>query len=186
MAGLTKLVSLASNTTKLDDVTKNNATKIAEIQAKASSASKQLTTLQSNTTLVSECATIDAAQKTAEDCHEMKSMQKLISLASNTTKLDDVTKNNATKIAEIQAKASTVATKLKTLTSNTTLVSACSAIASSKASEKGRFTKCCNEIHANYSRYQESRCFIGVILNLCCCCLEHIQKQCGEQPECFD
>jgi hypothetical protein len=38
MASLTKLVDLAANTTKLDAKEKNNATKIAEIQAKASTA----------------------------------------------------------------------------------------------------------------------------------------------------
>lgn len=38
MASLTKLVALAANTTKLDEKEKNNATKIAEVQAKASTA----------------------------------------------------------------------------------------------------------------------------------------------------
>lgn len=66
----------------------------------------------------------------------MKSLQKLVTLASNQTALDEKTKNNATKAAALQAKASTAATKLDTLTSNTTLVSACSAIASSKAQAK--------------------------------------------------
>jgi hypothetical protein len=38
MASLTKLVDLAANTTRLDAKEKSNATKIAEIQAKASTA----------------------------------------------------------------------------------------------------------------------------------------------------
>ena len=56
-------VKLASNATKLAEKTNNNATKIAEIQAKASDAATQLTTMQSNATLMSECSVIDAAQK---------------------------------------------------------------------------------------------------------------------------
>jgi len=102
MATLTKLVDLAANTTKLDDKTKNNATKIAEIQAKASDASTQLSTMSSNATLVSTCAVMSAAEKTEDQCDKMESLQKLVSLAANTTKLADTTKNNATKIAEIQ------------------------------------------------------------------------------------
>jgi hypothetical protein len=85
---------------------------------------------------VSTCAVIDAASETEDTCDEMKSLQKLVTLASNETALADKAKNNATKIAALQSKASTAATKLDTLTSNTTLVSACSAIASSKAEAK--------------------------------------------------
>ena len=136
MASLNELVALAANTTKLDEKAKNNATKIAEIQAKASNAATQLSTMSSNATLVSTCAVIDAAEKTEESCDEMKSLQELVTLAGNETALADKTKNNATKIAALQAKASTAATKLETMTSNTTLVSACSAIASTKAQTK--------------------------------------------------
>jgi hypothetical protein len=46
MRGLQGLITLASNTTELDNITKDNATKIAEIQAKASSAATKLQTLQ--------------------------------------------------------------------------------------------------------------------------------------------
>jgi predicted nucleic acid-binding Zn-ribbon protein len=136
MASLNKLVALAANTTKLDEKAKNNATKIAEIQAKASDAATQLSTMTSNATLVSTCAVIDAAEKTQNTCDEMNSLQKLVTLASNETALADKAKNNATKIAALEAKASTAATKLQTMTTNTTLVSACSAIASSKAAAK--------------------------------------------------
>jgi len=71
MAKLTKLVDLAANTTKLEDKTNNNATKIAEIQAKASAASTQLTTMESNATLTSTCAVIAAAEKVEDDCDDM-------------------------------------------------------------------------------------------------------------------
>jgi hypothetical protein len=70
MASLTKL--LAANETKLAGKTKNNATKIVEIQPKASDASTQLTTMQANTTLVSTCAVISAVQDTEDSCSEMK------------------------------------------------------------------------------------------------------------------
>jgi hypothetical protein len=136
MATLTKLVALASNETKLADKTNNNATKIAEIQAKASDASTQLTTMESNTTLVSTCAVIDAAQKTEDDCEQITSMTKLVALAANETKLADKAKNNATKIAEYQAKASAAAVKLQTLQANTTLTDACTSIASAKSAAK--------------------------------------------------
>jgi hypothetical protein len=46
MRGLQSLITLASNTTELDNITKDNATKIAEIQAKASGAATKLQTLQ--------------------------------------------------------------------------------------------------------------------------------------------
>ncbi|KAH7413261.1 hypothetical protein BKA64DRAFT_660643 [Cadophora sp. MPI-SDFR-AT-0126] len=71
MAQLTKLVSLAGNETKLADKTKNNATKIASIQAKASEAATQLSTMESNATLVSTCAVISAAEATKDDCKTM-------------------------------------------------------------------------------------------------------------------
>jgi ABC-type enterochelin transport system substrate-binding protein len=136
MASLTKLVALASNETKLADKTNNNATKIAEIQAKASDASTQLSTMESNATLVSTCAVIASAQKTEDDCDEITSMTKLVALAANETALAEKSKNNATKIAALQAKASTAATKLQTLEANTTLTDACSSIKSQKEAAK--------------------------------------------------
>jgi hypothetical protein len=136
MASLTKLVNLAANETKLADKAKNNATKTAEIQSKASDASTQLTTMQANTTLVSTCAVISAAQDTEDSCSEMKSLQKSVDLAANQTALESKAKGNAAEIAALQSKASAAATKLTIMTSNTTLVSACSAIAVTKAEEK--------------------------------------------------
>ncbi len=66
MDTLSKLVSLAANTTKLDAKTNGNATKAAEIQAKASTAATQLADLQSNTTLTDACATIKTAKADAK------------------------------------------------------------------------------------------------------------------------
>lgn len=129
MENLQSLMKLASNTTKLDAETKNNETKIATIQAKASAAASTLSTMESNTTLVSTCATMSA-------CSKMEDLQETIALAANTTKLDKKFKNNATKIADFQAKAATAQTKLDTMTSNTTLVSDCSDLAAEKESKK--------------------------------------------------
>ncbi|KAN0101547.1 hypothetical protein V8E51_012057 [Hyaloscypha variabilis] len=125
---LNGLVKLASNTTKLDEITKNNATKIAEIQAKASTASTKLTTLQSNTTLVSACAVIDAQEQEDDGCQETFALQRFVKFAANSTAVADATKNNATKIAKIQAEASKASTKLETLTSNSTLQADCPAV----------------------------------------------------------
>ena len=72
MAQLTQLVNLAANTTKLETKTKGNATKIAEIQAKASAASTELATMSSNTTLVAACAIVEAENQLQSDCREMK------------------------------------------------------------------------------------------------------------------
>lgn len=62
MSELQKLVTLASNETALAAKTKNNATKIADIQAEASAASVKLETLTSNTTLTDVCTSIKASK----------------------------------------------------------------------------------------------------------------------------
>lgn len=125
---LNKLVELASNSTKLDVITKNNATKIAEIQAKASTASTKLKTLESNSTLISACAVIDAQEVEDNQCQETFALQRFVKFAANSTAVATATKNNATKIANIQSEASKAATKLQTLTSNSTLQAACPAV----------------------------------------------------------
>ena len=107
---LQKFVDLASNTTRLQEVTNNNATKVAQLQTEASAAATQLTTLQSNATLVSDCAIINASEDQEDRCEETFELQAFITFASNTTALAAKTDNNATKIAAIQAKASTAAT----------------------------------------------------------------------------
>jgi hypothetical protein len=128
ITGLNQLVALASNITKLNKITKNNATKIAEIQAKASSASTTLSTLQSNSTLMSACAVIDAAQAETDGCQETFLLQRFVAFAANTTAVGSATQNNATKIADIELRASDAAAKLQTLTSNSTLQAACPAV----------------------------------------------------------
>jgi hypothetical protein len=126
--GLSALVELAGNQTKLDKVTKNNATKIAEIQAQASAAAPKLQALQSNTTLVSACAVIEASDRETSLCQETFMLQRFIKFAANTTAVASATKNNATKIANIELKASDAASKLQALTSNSTLQAACPAV----------------------------------------------------------
>ena len=133
---LTKIINLAANETKLADKTDNNATLIAEFQAKASTAATTLATMESNTTLVSTCNVIAAAERTEDDCEDMTSMEKLIALAANETALAAKTKNNATKAEAIQAKASAASTKLATLQANTTLTDTCSTMAADKAANK--------------------------------------------------
>jgi outer membrane protein OmpA-like peptidoglycan-associated protein len=128
MVKLNKLVELASNTTKLDAITKNNATKIAEIQAKASTASTTLKTLESNSTLVSACAVINAQAAEKDQCQETFALQRFVKFAANSTAVATATQNNATKIANIQSEASNASTKLQTLTSNSTLQAACPAV----------------------------------------------------------
>ncbi len=128
IASMNKLVDLASNTTKLDEITKNNATKIAEIQAKASKASTSLKTLESNSTLMAACAVIDAQEAEDDLCQETFALQRFVKFAANSTAVATATKNNVTKIAKIATESSKAANKLQTLTSNSTLQAACSVV----------------------------------------------------------
>ncbi len=124
IARLEKLNALVANATKLDEETKNNATKAAELKAKASAGAGTLAALQSNATLAAICS----AEKTKDDCHALKSLQKEIDLAANATELDAKFKGNQTKIAEFQAHADKAKTKLAKLQGNATLTSACAAL----------------------------------------------------------
>jgi hypothetical protein len=63
---MTKLVALAANETKLADKAKNNATKIAAYQAKASAAAIKLQALQVNTTLTDACSSISTSKEAAK------------------------------------------------------------------------------------------------------------------------
>jgi hypothetical protein len=128
ITSLSKFVSLASNTTKLDEITKNNATKVAEIQAKASSDSTKLQTLTSNSTLMSNCQVVFAQEAEDDMCQETFVLQRFVAFAANTTAVASATKNNATKIAAIELKASDAANKLQVLQSNSTLQAACPAV----------------------------------------------------------
>lgn len=128
ISSLSKFVALASNTTELDKITKNNATKIAEIQAKASSDSTKLQTLTSNSTLMSDCQVVFAQEAEDDECQETFVLQRFVAFAANTTAVASATKNNATKIAAIELKASDAASKLQVLQSNSTLQAACPAV----------------------------------------------------------
>ena len=128
MLNLEALVKLASNQTKVDQVTHGNATKASELEAQASQASTELTTLQSNATLMSTCGVIDAQMMEEDDCQETFVLQRFVKFAANETAVATITKNNATKAAEIQLQASNAASKLQTLQSNSTLQSACPAV----------------------------------------------------------
>ena len=128
ITSLAKFVSFASNTTMLDKITKDNATKVAEIQAKASTASAKLQTLTSNSTLMSDCQ-VKFAQEAEDDmCQQTFLLERFVKFAANTTAVASATKNNATKIADIELKASDAANKLQMLQSNSTLQAACPAV----------------------------------------------------------
>jgi hypothetical protein len=128
ITSLSKFVSFASNITNLDRITKDNATKIAEIQAKASAASVKLQDLKSNSTLMSYCQVVFAQEAEDDMCQETFVLQRFIAFAANTTAVASATKNNATKIANIELKASEAANKLQKLESNSTLQAACPAV----------------------------------------------------------
>ncbi len=123
---ITHLVDLAANATKLDEVTKGNTTKAAEIQAKASPATTKLQTLESNATLMTTCNAVFAEKAMDRACAKMASIEELIHVAANQTLLDKKSKGNATRAAEIQAKASAEAGQLATMEGNTTLTAFCS------------------------------------------------------------
>lgn len=130
---LTALTEIAANTTKLDKITKGNATKAAEFQAKASTAATQLSTLQSNTTLMDSCNQIFAAQAMTQSCAEMASIEEGQKIVANQTLLDKVTKNNATKADAFKAKVAAKAADLSALQGNTTLTAYCSTLSDKAA-----------------------------------------------------
>jgi len=115
----------AANTTALADKTQNNATKISEIQAKASKDASKLAALKSNLTLVEECAIFAAAEKLEHDCNEISRLDRFLAFAGNATAVAIKAQNNSTRIGEFAAKASKDAAKLEKLESNSTLVSLC-------------------------------------------------------------
>ncbi|KAF7932465.1 uncharacterized protein EAE98_003764 [Botrytis deweyae] len=128
MLKLNALVQLASNQTKVDAITGNNATRAASLQAQASAASVKLTELQSNTTLMADCAVIDSAIMTNSSCTQQFLLQKFVDFAANETLVTATVNNDMTKVAEIELKASDAAEKLQTLQSNATLQAACPAV----------------------------------------------------------
>ncbi|PQE26779.1 hypothetical protein CJF31_00003487 [Rutstroemia sp. NJR-2017a BVV2] len=128
MLKLNAVVQLANNQTKLDTITRMNATKIQEIQAQASKASTKLTQLQSNQTLMTTCAVVDAEIMTNSSCTQQFILQKFVDFAANDTLVTQTVNNDATKVADIELKASMAAAKLQQLQSNATLQAACPAV----------------------------------------------------------
>ncbi|PSR85540.1 hypothetical protein BD289DRAFT_453244 [Coniella lustricola] len=128
VAKLTRLNDIVANTTLLNEYTDNNATKAAELEAKAAAGNTTLATLSSNTTLMTTCYQIFAVEDMEDDCDEMDAIQQANVVAANATLLAKYTKNNATKAAEFQAKVSAKAATLDALQSNTTLTAFCSTL----------------------------------------------------------
>lgn len=122
---ITKLMDIAGNSTKLEKITGGNATRAADIQAKASQASAKLTELQSNTTLMAACDQIFAVEDTEDACEKMQGLEKLNALIANQTALDEKTNGNTTKAELIKAKAQEKAADLTAMQSNATLTSFC-------------------------------------------------------------
>lgn len=122
---LTKLMDIAGNSTKLDKVTKGNATKAADIQAKASQMATKLTDLQGNATLMTACNQIFAENDMEDACDKMQGLEKLNALVANQTALDEKTKGNTTKADAIKAKAQEKAADLTAMQGNATLTSFC-------------------------------------------------------------
>jgi hypothetical protein len=85
---LQRFVKFAANMTQVASATKNNATKIAAIELKASDAAVKLQTLQSNSTLQSACPAV----MQEDECKAMNGLTKFVALANNATQLDKVTK----------------------------------------------------------------------------------------------
>lgn len=128
MVKLQKFVDFAANESAVATVTQNNATKIADLELKASDATAQLDTLKQNTTLMSTCAVVDAQAQTNTDCEKTFLLQKFVTFAANTTAVAAITNNNQTQMDALQAKASKAQTELQTLQSNTTLQAYCPSV----------------------------------------------------------
>ena len=122
---LEKLEKLVANSTALAEVTHGNATKISELQAKASQDVPKLADLKNNQTLIVECQILAAEKKLEHDCLELLKLEEFLKFASNATEVSTKAKNNGTRITEIAAQASQGATKLQQLQSNATLVAIC-------------------------------------------------------------
>ena len=120
--------------TAVNATTKNNATKIAAIELKASEAASKLQVLQSNSTLQAACPAV----MQDDECKAMDGLEKFVKVANNQTKLEEITKGNATKIAEIQAKGTMAQMKLSAMQANATFVAACAALNETK---KGTLTE---------------------------------------------
>lgn len=124
---LTQITDLAANATKLAQKADNNATLIAEFQAKAATAATKLSTLSSNATLMAECNVIFAEEDMVNDCETMAKIEIAQEIVNNATMLAKFTDNNATMAAAFQAKVAAKQADLSALDSNATLTAFCAA-----------------------------------------------------------
>jgi hypothetical protein len=122
---LERLERLIANSTALSEKPHNNATKIGELQAKASQDASKLATLKGNQTLIVECEVLAAEKKLEHDCFELLKLEHFLKFASNSTEVSNTTKNNGTRVRGIAAEVLSSATKLQQLRSNSTLVALC-------------------------------------------------------------
>jgi hypothetical protein len=143
---LQAFVKFAANETAVASKTNNNATKIADIQLKASQAAAKLDILTSNSTLQAACPAV--MQK--DTCKFMDGLMKFIATAKNQTKLDEITKGNTTKEDKIKAEATKAQTRLAELQNNATLVSACNAL--NAQADKGTTESSTNSISSTNTK----------------------------------
>ncbi|TPX07723.1 uncharacterized protein E0L32_010619 [Thyridium curvatum] len=123
MAHIQGLERLVANATRLDKVTKGNATRAAAIKAKAAAEAPKLTALSGNATLTQFCA----ADRVKNQCRFMSRLQKEVARAANETALTAKFGNDAAKIQKAKERAARASAKLNAMSSNTTLVSLCGA-----------------------------------------------------------
>lgn len=133
LAQLTALANLASNPTKLSEITaqieSQDPSQAASFQAQVSQASSQLSALQqSNATLVQTCAPVLAEMEMRQACRAMAQMEKLASLVADPTKLAAKTDNYTGKIEKIRQMVASSAKDLPALQGNSTLTQFCSVL----------------------------------------------------------
>ncbi|KAK0706622.1 hypothetical protein B0T26DRAFT_621578, partial [Lasiosphaeria miniovina] len=128
VARLTELASLAANQTRLDEVSKGNATRADALKAKATDGAAQLATLQANSTLMAVCDQVFAAEAMEDACGQLQRMEKLAAVTANATALDLRTDGNATKANALKAKVTADADQLAALQGNATLTAFCAGL----------------------------------------------------------
>lgn len=124
---LTQITDLAANTTKLAEKADNNATLIAEFQAKAAKAKTTLDTLKTNATLIAACNAIFAEEDMQDSCDQMYELEAANQIINNATLLAEFTENNTTKADKFKAKVAKASAALPALQSNATLTAFCAA-----------------------------------------------------------
>ncbi|KAH8883453.1 hypothetical protein GQ53DRAFT_811464 [Thozetella sp. PMI_491] len=133
LAQLERFVKFASNKTAVEEKTKGNATKAAEISAEEPKVAAKLKKLEGNSTLVGLCHDLDAKNKDKRKCAEINKLEAFVAFAGNATAVAEKTKGNATETAAIKDKSTKDSALLAKLKNNATLVSTCAALSKSKA-----------------------------------------------------